>query len=159
MGIAGVILIADYVDRTATGKYVIAGTYTDIHITVPPDQMGGTVNVPLPPLNLYVRFAPERPGPLKYQVRMVPGNHAPWDNENIFEANVESTVAMDQVNLPAEQSITISGGVAISLTFPARGEKPMHMVSPMRLELLIDGELAASAPLIVHCREHVQTTL
>lgn len=156
MGGSGTILVADYVERATSGKCVIAGTYTKVFVGVDQEQMGQAVNVPLPAIFMYLRFTPERIGDLPFAVRLVPGNSAPWEDSKLFQFEGKQEVKAEMVNMAMEVIMSLPPNViALPVTLPpVDPAKTMAHVSPMRLELLVDGDLIASCAYDVECREH-----
>jgi len=147
MPLSGTVILCDHVYQAQGGKFVIAGTFTTLQITVADLRR---IDYQVAGLHCYIRIRPEQLGKLPLLVRIRDEQQPPWQAP-LLTLTIDAQVNENNIRL-IELPLTlppfglhIEGPAADSAT-------PMPDTIDLRysVELLHADELIASTPLDLH---------
>jgi len=132
--------LCDKVSTTATGQYVVAGTYTTW--TVPVRSAADARYTFGSGLNFYLRFHPEHSGNTKLLVQIKDEQREVWD-QSWLSTRLEVPVSEQQPRL-VEMALT-TPAFTVELRGPRRFERGRVLLRNS-VELIVDGHLVATTP-------------
>lgn len=141
--LSGTVILCDQVYQAQGGKFVLAGTYTNIQV-----HCADLANVHhhIQGLQLYLRLRPEQLGPLTLEVMIRDEGQPPW-GEPVLKTKWD--IAVTQRNVRLVEIMTVSPPFAIQAQLSPEQRNRTDMTVKLSVEFRAAGEVVGTTPLDV----------